>query len=220
MAAIPCAGDDRWIVQSQWLGDSRNGWRLCERAGSRRLGGRLAVFPCSLGRLQQKEELDRVCRQSQRFHVGRSPNWRKRYRLRAFRRAPCWTARDCLFNDPHLRDRRFYEVVRHHPRTGMPPLPYASRPWKLSETPSVPPKPAPLMGEHNEFVLRGVAGADRTRHSPSGRGRRHWILTRRPAPRCSAPHWTNRCGRAGCCATRPIFSGKYLKPTLRRKVRA
>jgi hypothetical protein len=66
-------------------------------------------------------------------------------------------SKDLLF-DPHLRERGFYEVVRHHPSTGMPPLPYAGRPWKLSETPAVPPMAAPLMGEHNGYVLGELLG--------------------------------------------------------------
>jgi hypothetical protein len=40
----------------------------------------------------------------------------------------------------------------------MPPLPYASRPWKLSETPAVSPKAAPLMGEHNYYILKDLLG--------------------------------------------------------------
>ena len=66
-------------------------------------------------------------------------------------------SKDLLF-DPHLRGRRFYEVVSHHPSTEMPPLPYAGRPWKLSGTPAGSPGAGPLMGEHNEFVLRELMG--------------------------------------------------------------
>ena len=61
-------------------------------------------------------------------------------------------SKDLLF-DPHLKERGFYEVVSHHSSTNIPPLPYASRPWKLTATPAVPGKPAPLMGEHNMQVL-------------------------------------------------------------------
>ena len=64
---------------------------------------------------------------------------------------------DLLF-DKHLQDRGFYEVVEHHPSTGMPPLPYPSRPWKFSETPAVTPKAAPIMGENNEFILKELLG--------------------------------------------------------------
>ena len=66
-------------------------------------------------------------------------------------------SKDLLF-DPHLRDRKFYEVVSHHPSTGMPPLPYAGRPWKLLGTPAVPGKAAPIMGEHNKLVLCELLG--------------------------------------------------------------
>ena len=66
-------------------------------------------------------------------------------------------SKDLLFN-PHLMERKFYEVVWHHPSTQMPPLPYAGRPWKLSGTPAVPPRAAPVMGEHNEYVLGELLG--------------------------------------------------------------
>jgi len=66
-------------------------------------------------------------------------------------------SKDLLF-DPHLNDRGFYEVVRHHPSTGIPPLPYASRAWRFSETPAVRPKAGPLMGEHNRYLLIELLG--------------------------------------------------------------
>ena len=43
-------------------------------------------------------------------------------------------SKDLLFN-PHLLARGFFEVVSHHPSTGIPPLPYVGRPWKMSLTP-------------------------------------------------------------------------------------
>jgi hypothetical protein len=64
---------------------------------------------------------------------------------------------DLLF-DPHLLDRRFYELVPHDPSTGMPPLPYASRPWKFETTPPVQGKAGPLIGEHNKLVLGDLLG--------------------------------------------------------------
>ena len=63
-----------------------------------------------------------------------------------------------LLFDPHLMQREFYEVVCHHPSTGMPPLPYASRPWKLSATPAVTGKAGPIMGEHNQVVIAEILG--------------------------------------------------------------
>ena len=60
--------------------------------------------------------------------------------------------------DPHLKARRFYETVAHRPSTGMPPLPYAGSPFRMSETPGSIRHPAPLMGQHNRYVLSEVLG--------------------------------------------------------------
>jgi hypothetical protein len=65
--------------------------------------------------------------------------------------------RETLF-DPHLNERGFFEVVEHHPSTGMPPLPYSSRPWKFSETPGRTKHAAPLLGQHNLWTLSEVLG--------------------------------------------------------------
>ena len=64
---------------------------------------------------------------------------------------------DLLF-DPQLKARGFYEVISHDPSTGIPPLPYASRPWKLLGTPAVASKAGPIMGQHNRLVLMDLLG--------------------------------------------------------------
>ena len=63
-----------------------------------------------------------------------------------------------LLFDPHLKERGFYEVAEHHPSTGMPPLPYTSRPWKFSATPGELRSAAPTLGQHNRFVLNRIMG--------------------------------------------------------------
>ena len=65
-----------------------------------------------------------------------------------------------LLFDPHLNDRGFYEVAEHHSSTGMPPLPYSSRPWKFSGTPAELRAAAPTLGQHNRFVLSELMGAN------------------------------------------------------------
>ena len=148
----PCIGEDRWIVVA--VSDDMEWQALCRVlrqeswASDPRLSG-------SLGRQRHREELDRM--------LGKETAEWEAHRLMSELQAAgvpagaVFDSKDLLF-DPHLTERGFYEVVRHHPSTGMPPLPYASRPWKLSETPAVPPKPAPLMGEHNDFVLKNLLG--------------------------------------------------------------
>ena len=148
----PCAGEDRWIViavsnDPEWLSLchvlGRDDWAAEQR------------FSGSLGRWKHQEELDGMLAEA-------TAHWDAHGLMHALQGAgvaagAVLDSKDLLF-DPHLRERRFYEVVRHHPSTGMPPLPYVGRPWKLSETPAVSPKAAPLMGEHNDFVLRDLLG--------------------------------------------------------------
>lgn len=148
----PCAGEDRWIAvavsdDAQWQGLCRVLGRPDWAADGR--------FSGSLGRQRHREELDRMLARA-------TAAWDARRLMAALQAAgvpagAVLDSKDLLF-DPHLRERRFYEVVRHHPSTGMPPLPYAGHPWRLSATPAVAPRAAPLMGEHNDFVLRELLG--------------------------------------------------------------
>ena len=168
----PCAGEDRWIAvavsdDAQWQGLCRVLGRPDWAADGR--------FAGSLGRQRHREELDRML-------AGATASWDARRLMAALQGAgvpagAVLDSKDLLF-DPHLRERGFYEVVRHHPSTGMPPLPYAGRPWQMSATPAVAPKAAPLMGEHNDFVLRellGLADSDVARLESEG------IIGRAPA---------------------------------------
>ena len=148
----PCQGEDRWIAiavadDSQWQGLCRVLGRP-EWAGDLRLSG-------TLGRRQNREEIDRLL-------AAETVGWDSQELMNALQAegvpaGAVLDSKELLFN-PHLKERGFYEVVRHHPSTGMPPLPYAGRPWKLSETPAVPPRAAPVMGEHNEYVFRELLG--------------------------------------------------------------
>ena len=148
----PCRGDDRWVVIAVSDDDE---WRaLCSLLGPEdwandpRMSG-------ALGRWRNRAELDKALSE-------RTIEWDAHELMEALQAAgvPAGAVLDSkeLLFDPHLWDRRFYEVVHHHPSTGMPPLPYAGRPWKLSKTPAVPPRAAPLMGEHNHSVLGDLLG--------------------------------------------------------------
>ena len=148
----PCLGDDRWITiavatdleweslcwvlgQEEWAADPR--------------------FEDSLSRWQNRDALDAL--------IGSvTSHWDAHELMHALQRGDVAAgavldSKDLLF-DPHLNERGFYEVVAHHDSTGIPPLPYAGRPWKLSKTPAVKGKAAPLMGEHNSLVISELLG--------------------------------------------------------------
>jgi len=148
----PCRGEDRWIViavgnDTDWQGLCRV-FRRPEWAEDPRLSD-------TLGRWQNREEIDRL------LHLE-TGQWDAHDLMNALQAegvpaGAVLDSKDLLFN-AHLVERKFYEVVHHHPSTEMPPLPYAGRPWKLSATPAVPPQAAPVMGEHNEYVLGELLG--------------------------------------------------------------
>ena len=152
----PCRGQDRWIAiavgqDSEWQGLCRVLGRP-EWAGDPSLSG-------TLGRWQLREEIDRLLE-------SETTKWDAHELMSALQgegvpAGAVLDSKDLLF-DSHLMDRQFYEVVKHHPSTEMPPLPYAGRPWKLSGTPAVPPTAAPIMGEHNDYALRELLGLTET----------------------------------------------------------
>ena len=67
--------------------------------------------------------------------------------------APSRDARD-LYADPHLRARGAFTTVEH-PELG--PLELVGVPWKMSDA-EAPLHHAPLLGQHNDYVLRGILG--------------------------------------------------------------
>ena len=151
----PCRGEDRWIAIA--VGDDSEWQGLCRVLG-RTDWAEDARLSGTLGRWQNREVIDGL--------LGvETAKWYAHDLMTALQAegvpaGAVLDSKDLLF-DPHLMARNFYEVVGHHPGTEMPPLPYASRPWKLSRTPAVSPRSAPVMGEHNEFVLGDLLGMSR-----------------------------------------------------------
>jgi len=67
--------------------------------------------------------------------------------------APSRNWRD-LYTDPHLRARNAFLNI-DHPEIG--PLELVGAPWKMSDY-EMPARHAPLLGEHNDYVLRELLG--------------------------------------------------------------
>ncbi len=59
-----------------------------------------------------------------------------------------------VMSDPHLKERQCYVEI-DHPETGV--RAYARSPWKMSRAPQ-PEERAPLLGEHNGYVLGDLLG--------------------------------------------------------------
>ena len=149
----PCRGDDRWIViavahDDQWQALctvlDQPTWREDPR------------FQDGLKRYRNRDTLDRLV--GEVTQEWDSHQLMQRLQAVGVAAGAVLDSKELLI-DPHLKERGYYEVVSHHPSTGIPPLPYAGRPWKLSGTPAVATgKAAPIMGEDNRRVLCQLLG--------------------------------------------------------------
>ena len=148
----PCAGDDRWIAIAI---DGDEAWQALCDVMNRPDWSADARYRDVLSRIANRKELDTMLG----FETRRHDNHELMGRLQAqgVAAGAVLDSKDLLFNE-HLNSRQFYEIVKHHPDTGMPPLPYASRPWKLSETPARAPEAAPIIGQHNRQILSALIG--------------------------------------------------------------
>ena len=146
----PCLGDDRWVTIAV---RSEDEWRaFCEVIGTPGLvdDPRFASLEV---RLQNQDELD--------VQVAQWTSTRDRYEVTSLLQArgvpsgpvldPCGDA----YDDPHLNERGYFEVVTH-PEAGTYPL--SGRIWKFSDGPVPTQIPAPCLGEHNEYILGQVLG--------------------------------------------------------------
>lgn len=148
----PCAGDDRWIAIAV---DSDEAWLALCRVMRRADWAADERYADALNRIRHRAELDKMLGFETRNHDNHE--LMARLQVEGVAAGAVVDSEGLLFNE-HLKERRFYEIVDHHEATGMPSLPYAGRPWKLSDTPAVPPQPAPIMGQHNRDILSGLLG--------------------------------------------------------------
>ena len=147
----PCRGEDNWIAIA--VSDDAQWDALCDAlcAGAWRDNAR---FGDALSRWKHRDALDAL--------VGEATaKWEQRELASELQRAsvpsgPVLNNEQLLF-DPHLEARGFYETYAHHASTGMPPLPYPARPWKMSAA-DTPRRAAPILGEHNRYVFLDVLG--------------------------------------------------------------
>ena len=148
----PCRGKDQWIAlaiatDAQW-------GALCHVLGRPAWsdGQRFVDGP---SRRRHRNELDRLLGEATKEwdHYGLMHSLQRRGVP-----AGAVLSNKELLTDPHLEARRFFETTAHHPSTGIPPLPYPGRPWKMSQTPGGTRSPAPLLGEHNHLVLSELLG--------------------------------------------------------------
>lgn len=139
--AIACFSDAEWQALVEAMGDPD--W------------ARDSKFATHSGRKEHEDELD--------ANISAWTADKEAYALQRelqSRGVPAFvvqSARELLDEDEHIRERGFY-VYLDHPETGR--AAYDGPPFKLSKTPGELRWPAPLLGEHTEYVCKEILGLD------------------------------------------------------------
>jgi benzylsuccinate CoA-transferase BbsF subunit len=147
----PCQGEDRWIAIACF---SDAAWHALRRVISPTGDGwaHQDHFASLMGRKTAEDELDRLMADWTR-------GWEAKTLMETLQQAgvPAGVVHDTrdLFEDAQLQYRGHFQYL-DHAEIGR----YASEKseFNLSRTPGKLDRPAPMMGEHNEYVLRQLVG--------------------------------------------------------------
>jgi len=148
----PCRGEGEWISIAV---ESEEEWHsLCRVLGAPSLAAD-PRFADAEARRRHREELDAALSQyTSRFDPRELAHALQAAGVAAF---PALRAPE-IFADPHLASRGFVVEVEH-PKLGRQKV--FAPPWKFSAAPPQISAPAPLMGQHNEYVLKDLLGLSR-----------------------------------------------------------
>ncbi len=143
-----CKGDDRWCAIAVFTNEE---WQaLCSAIGNPMLAKdpRFATFE---DRKKNEDELDELIEQ---WTVQRTPHEVMTLLQGVGVTAGVVQTGQDLSQDPNLRERGFFQTL-NHPEMGK--CTYVSSPFKLSAG-ACEMRPAPLLGEHTEYVCKKILG--------------------------------------------------------------
>jgi len=142
-------GEDKWIAIAI---SSDRAWRaLCEAMGYPRWS-QDERFAGVSGRISHQDELDKHL--NEWTAIQDNIELAKVLQSHGIKAGAVLNAAD-MVNDPHLKQREFFEKVEH-PEAGRHIIPSIS--WKMSRTPGRIERPAPCFGEHNQYVFGKLLG--------------------------------------------------------------
>jgi len=143
--AYRCQGEDRWCVISVF---SEKEWQAFCRAIGNPAWTADERFATLLSRTVHMDEMDRLI---EKWTLERSAEEVMEIMQRAGVAAGVvQSSRDLVESDPQLRHYQFFKELEH-PVIGK--VAHENVPFKLSKTPAELRRPAPRLGEHNEYVL-------------------------------------------------------------------
>lgn len=145
----PCRGEDEWIVIS--VGSDAEMAALAEVMGMPAIADD-PRFADVVSRHRNRKELDSLIAE---WTAGEDRlALMERLQAAGVTAAAVLKQRE-MFDDPHLVARGFFQTVPH-PEAGAHPL--AGPAYEMSRTPIGIRTPAPMLGEHNEYVYREILG--------------------------------------------------------------
>lgn len=148
----PCKGEDEWLAIDI---QTEQQWSDLIRILGNPAWSKSDLFSSAITRKQNEQMLT--------THINESTSsWYKKTLYHLLQKAgipaaPVMNSRDVV-TDPHLKERGFFEVVEHPLESGIGKRSYFGRPWKMSKTPAHIRLPAPMLGEHNEKIMRELLG--------------------------------------------------------------
>ena len=147
--AYPCAGDDQWCAIAV---ESDEHWSGLRRAMGDPEWARDDRFSSTAGRLEHQDEIESHLSE---WTGGKPP--REVMQLLQAERVPAGVVQRSsdLLRDPQLEHRRFFRYM-DHPEMGN--VPYTGHQFRISGYDNGPRFPAPILGQHNEEVLRDILG--------------------------------------------------------------
>ena len=143
----PCLGQDEWVTIA--VRDDRDWEACCQALGQPSLAGD-SRFAHPTDRHGHQDELDEI--------ISRWTSTQSQYQImEALQSAgvpagPVLNAK-ALLADPQYRARGFFQPADHADETGLGRKEYVGRGWSLSESLINPIRPAPMLGEANDYVL-------------------------------------------------------------------
>ena len=150
----PCAEADTWVAIS--VGADAEWDALVDVVGDKTLA-HSPDFADHSARWNNRRALDKAI--SAWTRTRSAPEITALLQARGVAAMPVMNIAD-QFADPHLNARETYVEVEH-PRVGAEMV--YGVPWRFSDTPGGVHNPAPLLGQHNDYVLGQVLGIDESR---------------------------------------------------------
>lgn len=144
-----CQGEDEWVAIA--ISSDEEWDAFCEAIGNP-AWCKEEKFSDAYKRWKNQEELDKLITSWTQQHT----HYEVMHILQSagIAAAPSYNIRE-LISDPHLKERGFFGQIEH-PEVGKRIM-YGT-PWRLSATPAKIYAPAPLLGQHNDYVFRELLG--------------------------------------------------------------